>query len=182
VASRSSIFVFVALLMTGCDRIPNYAPAPVSPAELRNALPDAWVKGATIRTADGRSPLITWNSDVELPREPKHDTVKTSIGKLRSSCEPTRSSPDGICELDGRKANANVFVTTGYTYQPEWESVGRYALLGVLAGGAVAGEAYCFAECDSGGKVALVVTDVAVPLVAAIVVFAFIGIGLGNGG
>jgi hypothetical protein len=185
VASRSSSALLVALIaVTGCDRLPVYAPVTVSPGELRDSFarftPET---DTTISAVDGRSHALSRWNEVELPSEPAHERLTTHVQQLRNSCEPTKIYPDESCELDDRKANAIVFVDTGrYTYSPAWESVGRYALLTALAGGVIAGEVYCFADCDTSGRVALGITDVVVPLVAVIVVFTFIGVGLGAGG
>ena len=163
------------VLLAGCDVQPSYAPVAVSAADLRNALPEIKQRGQSMVTDDQGTPHeINGSTQVEYRPEPPDHGVITNIGIIEGQCLPF-TIPHPHCELDLHRRPPFVYAQNGNTYNPRWDSIAAVTLgLGVL-GGIVGLEAYCFENCGTGGKIALVSVDVVSVVVGAIVVVVFAG-------
>lgn len=164
-------FVGVVFL-AGCDREPIMSPVPVSPVDLRNALPEVQkTGGSVVKDDDGKSQIVRAGDDVELLPEPEKTRTQMSLSTLVSTCLPN-DAPH--CALDGRVKHPLVYVDSGNAYyNPHWGTIGAAALGLGLVGGVVAAETYCFVNCGTGGKIALVTVDVVGAVVGTIAVLGF---------
>jgi hypothetical protein len=157
-----------------CNVEPAFTPIPVSPANLRSALPEVERRGESmVRDDEGHAQIITSSTQVNLPPElPRTEQLTTSVGNLGWQCSSQDHSRP--CDLNGRALHPRVLVQTGSYLAPQWDSIGLTTLGVVVVGGVIGGEVYCFANCGTGGKTALVVVDVVSLALGTVVVIAFV--------
>ena len=169
------LLVACAIGTTACSVDPVFTRIPVSPANLRSALPEVESRGESmVRDDDGHPQNITGVTGVELPHEPPLTTgpSSTNVSVLAWECSP--QDPSRACSLDGRTLHPRLLIQTGSSYAPRWGTIGAVTLGAVVVGGVVGGEIYCFANCGTDGKIGLVVVDVVAVAIGTIVVIAFL--------
>lgn len=171
---RVLVAILGAIALAGCDREPIMAPDPVSPADLRASLPELKKTGSTIvKDDEGRPQIIRSSMNVELLSEPEKTHTQMYVSTLVDSCERKDAGPP--CLLDGRTKHPLVYVDSGDAYyRPQWGAIGAATLGLGLLGGVVVAEGYCFANCGTGGKIALVTVDVVAVVVGTLATLAFL--------
>jgi hypothetical protein len=157
-------------LLAGCDTVPSYAPVIVSPAALRSALPELKQTGQSMVQDDHGQPHPIYGVlKIEYAPEPRANHVVTDLFTIERQCLPP-TIPHPNCELDKHQVAPRVYVQNGTTQNPNWNSIGSWTLGIGVTGGVVGLEAYCFADCGTGGKIALASVDVVVVATGVVVI------------
>ncbi|HEX3764630.1 MAG TPA: hypothetical protein VHW23_38310 [Kofleriaceae bacterium] len=144
-------------MVAGCESVHTYRTIAAPPDVLRAALS---APAGTVPDDMGKATRLDQVERVVLPAEPPLEEQNTTIAQLASAC---RAGAPG-CPLEQRNVFAQLVIPTGTEYEIKPRDMPAVALIGAAA----AGEVYCFAECSTGVKIGLVVTDIltaiAIPL------------------
>ncbi|GAC1352666.1 MAG: hypothetical protein NVSMB1_17810 [Polyangiales bacterium] len=138
---------------------PVYGRIAVSPAELRTSFPTVSAGGHfVLHDESGGTQVIRRNTGVLLDG----GAVSEQAGSIADACVQSKDvalDPLRPCPLD-HVARVNLEKQVDTHWRPDMAQVGVASLLIVAGATFVAGQAYCFAQCGTGGKVAFIPWDV----------------------